>query len=469
MANDTTGLPAGATLISGQIPALAMALPPGATLVGGAAATAKPEWPITIRDGEDYADFMKRAVAAGKTVTPEMVKAETKENIKKVPLTLAAAALAGPAFLGSAILGPAEASTAAGGGVLGATVGGAVGGAGTELVSKGIDLARGENVFNLQTAKDVGTAAGVGAATGGAMGLFGKVANSLFTSKIARGAVNESLGATARDVTYGNPAKAILDEKITTPFTGDIEQYKTALRSGLPPEQALVAAGGRTAAVAQKVNQLAPQVDGVLKLSTARIPVADVIDRPLMHAASEIIDNKAMTQMEKDAALTQLGALQQSLKEGIVGDTISPLEANRIKQAIGGRINWAGNIAVTDEVKPAYRAVYGSLKNAVNQAVPEVAQTNERLTNLLSAQTDLEKLMKSEEVGMGKGALGSAVTGIARRAEAVAGRAVPALNRAGTIPARAAPFAGGPIGTAAANLLSTPRLTGTLSQMGGQP
>lgn len=297
--------------------------------------------------------------------------------------------------------------------------------AGAGLGTSGGQILTGQNPLAAEQLKQ----AGINAALGGGTDLaLGAVANA-FGSKLARGMVNESSGATARDVTYGNPAKALLNENIATPFTGDLEAYKDALRAGASTTQAYQAAGGRIAAVASKVNELTPQINSILAKSTAKIATADVIDKPLLSAATEVINNPAMTQAEKDAAIGQLGALQHSLKEGL-GPTISPLQANEIKQAIGNRINWAGNIAVTDEVKPAYRAVYGSLKQAVNNAVPEVAGINERLTNLLAAQSDLHKLMQAEEVGQGKGALGSAVTGIARRAEAVAGRAIPAAAQA---------------------------------------
>lgn len=143
-----------------------------------------------------------------------------------------------------------------------------------------------------------------------------------------------------------------------------------------------------------------------------------------MQAAADIINNRAMTPAQKEAALDALGGLQQSMKEGL-GETISPMEANQIKQELGDRINWTGTSAIGDEVKPAYRALYGSLKNAVNNAVPEMAPLNERLTNLYAAQQSLKRVVGVEEVGQGKGALGSAVTGIARRAEAIAGRPLP--------------------------------------------
>lgn len=350
---------------------------------------------------------------------------------------------AAPVAAGMAIGGPV--GGAVGGGILGGAVGGAAGAAASSATSQAL---QGQNPISGESLKQTGESTLLGGALGGALGLFDKVAQSVLTSKMARGMVNLSTGATARDVTYGNPAVAMLDNKITSPFTGDLEAYKTALRSGSTPDQALISAGGRIGQVTQKIQQIAPQVDQVLSKSTTPIQVADVIDKPLNKAVSEIVNNRAMTEAEKDSAVNQLGALQKALKEGL-GDTITPLQANQIKQAIGSRVNWAGNIAVTDEVKPAYRAVYGALKTAVNKAVPGVAPINENLSNLLAAQTDLQKLMQAEEVGQGRGALGSAVTGIARRFESVAGRPIPAAAALAQAIGKAAPFVAGPIGAAA--------------------
>jgi len=57
---------------------------------------------------------------------------------------------------------------------------------------------------------------------------------------------------------------------------------------------------------------------------------------------------------------------------------------------------------------------------------PGAAQLNERMTNLLAAQTDLQKLMAVEEVGEGRGVFGTAAGGLARLAEAIGGASVPA-------------------------------------------
>lgn len=370
---------------------------------------------------------------------------------------------AAPVAAGMAVGGPV--GGAVGGGVLGGALGGAAGGAATSITSQAV---QGQNPVSGQSLKQTGESALAGGVVGGALGFFDRILGSIMNSKLSRGMVNLSAGTTARDVTYGNPAVAIMDNGITSPFTGDLEAYKNALRTGATPDDALVAAGGRVGQVTQKIQQIAPQVDQALSKSTVPIKVADVIDKPLEDAMADITGNRAMTAAEKDAAVTQLGALQQSLKEGL-GDTITPLQANQIKQAIGARVNWAGNIAVTDEVKPAYRAVYGSLKTAVNRAVPEVASINENLSNLLSAQTDLQKLMQAEEAGQGRGALGSAVTGIARRAEAVAGRGIPIANEIQQIANRAIPAVSGPIGAAAGTFNGGASIADILRSKGQAP
>jgi hypothetical protein len=176
-------------------------------------------------------------------------------------------------------------------------------------------------------------------------------------------------------------------------------------------------------------------LEKVLSQSQQTIPVVDAIDAPLHKAAFEIIDNSAMTDAEKDAALTQLGAFQKSLKEGL-GKEVSPLQLNKIKQSIGNRVNWGGNVSVTDEVKPAYRSVYATMNKLISGAVPEAKDLNEKLTNLYAAQSDIETLTKAEEVGRGGGAAGGKIgSTILGKAEREVGRVLPGASAAAKSPA----------------------------------
>ena len=272
----------------------------------------------------------------------------------------------------------------------------------------------------------------LGAAIGGGAEALGAGAKALLTSKAARGAVNESVMATARDVTYGNPAKALLDEGIKTPFTGDLEKFKDAIRGGSTLQGASEAAGGRIAAISDKINQIAPQLKQTLAASTVKIPastVTDVIDNGI----AAIKANRGVTAAEVQSAEAELQAIKDAalkvpMAPGIAAKSWAPLEANTVKQEIGQSVNWEGRERIGQLVDPIKKQIYGALKDAVNKAAPGSAPLNERLTNLLAAQTDVNKLAGFEEVGRGRsmgGVIGPSWMG---RAEALAGRFIPGAS-----------------------------------------
>ena len=307
-------------------------------------------------------------------------------------------------------------------------------GAGAAVGNAAGQAVTGGNPFSKENLKE---SAGVGLSTA-ALSAPLEAIGQLPSTKLGRSAINQSLGAQTRDVLYGNPAQAILREDIGDVATGDYEAYKDALRAGKTPAEASQAAGGRFAAVNQRISELAPRLDRALAKSQAPIPVKDVIDKPLESAALDVIANPAMTDAEKDAAINQFGALQKALKERL-GQTATPSQLQIIKRAIGDRVNWGGNIAVTDEVKPAYRAVYASLKNAIDQAVPESAPINERLTNLYAAKSDLDTFARAEEVGRGGGITGGKIgTTLPGLVEREAGRVLPLATALKGAPPKAA-------------------------------
>lgn len=220
----------------------------------------------------------------------------------------------------------------------------------------------------------------------------------LAKTTLGQGAINSSMGVTARDLTYANPARALLREEIHDISSGSINDFQEALRTGKTPTEAAQAAGGRFAAVSQRINELTPRLGKILNASEAQIPVANVIDKPLEDATIEVIKNPAMTDAEKMAAIGKLGDLQKSLKEGL-GETATPSQLQTIKQAVGNRVNWGGTSAITDDVKAAYRSVYGSLKEAIHASVPGSAEIDNRLTDLLGASSELTEQGKAELAG----------------------------------------------------------------------
>lgn len=283
-----------------------------------------------------------------------------------------------------------------------------------------------------------GTTAGVNpkdVAASTAIGAVAPVAEAgikgALTSKLARGAVNESMMTTARDVTYGNPAKALLDEGISTPFTGDLEKFKAAIRSGATLQGAANAAGGRIASVSNKINEIAPQLQAKLASSNAPwIPsstVTDVIDK----AVAGIKANRGITAPDAQAAESALmdikdAALKVPTVPGASASAWAPVEANALKQEIGQNVNWSGKERIGELVEPVRKQVYSALKDAVNSAVPGTAQLNERLTNLYAAQDDINKLAGFEEVGRGRAAGGVIGPNWMGRLQALAGRFIPA-------------------------------------------
>jgi hypothetical protein len=181
----------------------------------------------------------------------------------------------------------------------------------------------------------------------------------------------------------------MVDEVIWNLATGSYQVYKTALQQGKPATEAAQAAGGQLAVVYRKISEYALKLDAVLTESKATVNVEEAIDRPLEQAMLEIISNGAMSDLEKDTAIQQLGALQECVKQGLQGD-IAPTRANQIIVAIGDRLNWGGTSDVSDETKAIYRALYGSLKTSILTAVPEAQNLHDRLTNLYAAKSDLE-------------------------------------------------------------------------------
>jgi hypothetical protein len=150
----------------------------------------------------------------------------------------------------------------------------------------------------------------------------------------------------------------------------------------------------RSAAINQLISDLATQLERIFSQSEATIRVVDAIDFPLEQATLGIIGNLSMTETQKDAAVQELGALQESLKQGASQD-ITPLEAHRIKQAVENSLK--GEVTVVEEAKPGYRAVCVSLENATHAAVPKAKHLEERLANLLKMKAELEDFPKVKE------------------------------------------------------------------------
>ena len=236
------------------------------------------------------------------------------------------------------------------------------------------------------------------AGTGSSSSVSPEAAQDLPEKRVGQAKTDASAKSRLRDLTLGSSAKAMVDEAIWNLATGDYEVYRTALQQGKSAMEAAQAAGGQLAVVHQKISDYALKLEAVLSESNATIKVEETIDRPLEQTALDVISNDAMSDSEKDAAIQQLGAVQEWVKRGLRED-MTPLQANEIILAIGKRLNWGGSTDVSEKLKPVYRALYGNLKTAIRTAVPEAQNLHDRLTNLHAAKSDLDRdLLPTKEL-----------------------------------------------------------------------
>ena len=208
-------------------------------------------------------------------------------------------------------------------------------------------------------------------------------------AKVKRETIDSPSKEPARDLTYGDGTKALVDETIWNMEPGDFEAYSATLRHGKTVAEAAQAAGGQFAVVHRKIGEYALKIEAVLSKSKSVISVADVIDKPLERAVLEIIGDSAMSDTQKDTAIDHLGAFQEQMKRGLNRET-APLQAHRIALVIGDRACWGATSDLSEELKPAYRAVYTTVRNAIRVAVPQAHDFEERLANLYAAKSDLE-------------------------------------------------------------------------------
>ena len=216
--------------------------------------------------------------------------------------------------------------------------------------------------------------------------------------KAGRATTDASARSRTRDLTFGNPAKAMVDEAIWNLAAGDYDAYRTALQQGKSAGEAAQAAGGQLAVIHQKISDYTLKLEALLSEAKTTINVGESIDKPLEQATLEIIGNEARSDLEKDAGIQQLGAIQEWVKQGQQGE-ITALQANQIILRIGARLNWGGSTEVAEELKTVYRKLHGNLKSAICTAVPKAQNLQERLTNLYAAKSDVDReLLSTKEL-----------------------------------------------------------------------
>jgi hypothetical protein len=216
--------------------------------------------------------------------------------------------------------------------------------------------------------------------------------------KSVRATTDVSARGRTRDLTFGNPAKAMVDEAIWNLAAGDYEVYRSALQQGKSAKEAAQAAGGQLAVIHQKISDYTLKLETVLSEAKATINVGETIDKPLEQATLEIISNEALSDPEKDAAIQQLGAIQEWVKQGLQ-EEMTALQTNQTILRIGERLNWGGTTEISEELKAVYRTLNSRLKTAICTAVPNAQTFLERLTNLYAAKSEMDReLLSTKEL-----------------------------------------------------------------------
>jgi hypothetical protein len=183
----------------------------------------------------------------------------------------------------------------------------------------------------------------------------------------------------------------LVDEAIWNLPAGDLDVFKAELQEGRPPIEAARSAGGQFAIIHRKIAEYTLRVEAILSESKATIDVCNVIDAPFEDAMAEIISDVRLSETEKDRAIECLGAFQAQVKHGLDRE-ITPLQAHCIVRIVGDRGSWGIGMGPSEELKPVFRAVYRSVRRALDVAAPEAKDLNERLMNLYVAKSDLESL-----------------------------------------------------------------------------
>jgi hypothetical protein len=212
------------------------------------------------------------------------------------------------------------------------------------------------------------------------------------------GADSRKVPSTDSDITRKidrktNSAKAVAEDPVER--TAGNRPTGASLDRETSATEATHAAGTQLEIINRKISEHTLEIEAVLSESTARIKLAEVVDKPLEQATLEIIGNGALGDAEKDAAITRLGALQEWIHRGLEQE-IAPLQASRIARDIRDRVDGESGADILEELKPAYRAVYKSLNDAIRDAVPESQNLEERLDGLYAAKSELENVSEAK-------------------------------------------------------------------------
>jgi len=232
----------------------------------------------------------------------------------------------------------------------------------------------------------LGTLAG-NAAMYAAPEVAGKVARSEFISRtIPRGMITRTIRPMAGDLKFGkDPAQAIFDEKITGNTLEDV---------GNRVSDKLADVGQQLDREAQRPANASKVVDvsGSLRpLDDAMVEAVKAGDRALFAKLREV--RTELTQNWKPFRTAKGEVILRPT--GPRNMRMSPYKAIQFKRMVGDRIRWTED-PLQDATNKSLGAVYGSVRDATNSAVPVLAELNTRYSNLVGAAKAIQRRLPVE-------------------------------------------------------------------------
>ncbi len=217
------------------------------------------------------------------------------------------------------------------------------------------------------------------------------------------GIINSLIKPLSKDFSYGkNPGRAVADEGI---IAKDLEELAQKISE-------------RRSVAGQKIQAILSHPENQMK----RIDLSDVlapIDEAIVRARRSPKTNAALISRLEDTKKDLMGVVTDiSGNEKITRSLtdLSPSQATELKRDIGDITKFTGNASDDKAVNMALKKVYGSTKERINKAVPEVAPLNERYADLTSAEIAtkyrdiVEQRHNLVSLGVKMGGYGGAIT-----------------------------------------------------------
>lgn len=210
------------------------------------------------------------------------------------------------------------------------------------------------------------------------------------------------------------PQRTALAEKIVSPLTyegtgealADLRQGQSGAR-GLVKEglagtkEGLVGKTGTEGKIGGKLGELKSRADQILQNhpnARAQINVTPDIDAAIDRAVAEEQKVGAPENIQR------LENLRQALKTKFGNTTGTPYELNELKRGIQeaarGRGAYKNVVPVEGSTAKALQDTASRIRARVDQAVPEAAELNQRMSDLQDAQTPITKKMVQERGSM---------------------------------------------------------------------